>query len=170
MTGRHEFKNGVTHTLMERERMTLDAVTLAQVLKRAGYTTGTFGKWHLGDEEPYQPHNRGFDEVFIHGAGGIGQTYPGSCGDAPTTRILTPPSATTADSRRPRATAPTGSSRRRSSGWGREPTGTRRSSPTLRPTPRTGRWSAPGRSTTRSTKGSPSTERSSAKMKLPITR
>src|SRR6185295_4468251 len=35
MTGRHEFKNGVTHTVMERERMTLKATTLAQVLKSA---------------------------------------------------------------------------------------------------------------------------------------
>ena len=53
------------------------------MLKSAGYTTGIFGKWHLGDEAAYQPDKRGFDEVFIHGAGGIGQTYPGSCGDAP---------------------------------------------------------------------------------------
>ncbi len=83
MTGRHEFKNGVTHTILERERLTLSATTLPQVLQRAGYTTGIFGKWHLGDEDPYQPGRRGFNEVFIHGAGGIGQTYPGSCGDAP---------------------------------------------------------------------------------------
>lgn len=90
MTGRHEFKNGVTHTILERERLTLKATTLAQVLKSAGYTTGIFGKWHLGDEEPYQPHNRGFDEVFIHGAGGIGQTYAGSCGDAPNNKYFDP--------------------------------------------------------------------------------
>ena len=83
MTGRHEFKNGVTHTILERERLTPDATTLAQVLKGAGYTTGIFGKWHLGDEPAYQPGKRGFDEVFVHGAGGIGQTYEGSCGDAP---------------------------------------------------------------------------------------
>jgi arylsulfatase A-like enzyme len=83
MSGRHEFKNGVTHTILERERMSLKTVTIAQVLKSAGYTTGIFGKWHLGDEAPYQPDRRGFDEVYIHGGGGIGQTYPGSCGDAP---------------------------------------------------------------------------------------
>src|ERR1043165_3280697 len=80
-TGRHEFKNGVTHTIYERERLTLNATTIAQVLKTAGYTTGIFGKWHLGDEPEYQPNRRGFDEVIIHGAGGIGQSYPGSCGD-----------------------------------------------------------------------------------------
>ena len=82
-TGRHEFKNGVTHTVLERERMTLAATTLPQVLQSAGYTTGIFGKWHLGDEAEYRPESRGFDEVYIHGGGGIGQTFPGSCGDAP---------------------------------------------------------------------------------------
>ena len=90
MSGRHEFKNGVTHTIHERERMSLDTLTLAQILKRAGYTTGIFGKWHLGDERAYQPDRRGFDEVFIHGAGGIGQSYAGSCGDAPGNRYFNP--------------------------------------------------------------------------------
>ncbi len=90
MSGRHEFKNGVTHTIFERERMSLKTFTLAQVLKSAGYTTGIFGKWHLGDEPAYQPDRRGFDEVYIHGGGGIGQTYPGSCGDAPGNRYENP--------------------------------------------------------------------------------
>lgn len=83
MSGRHEFKNGVTHTIYERERMSLKTYTLPQMLKSVGYTTGIFGKWHLGDEEAYRPESRGFDEVYTHGGGGIGQTYPGSCGDAP---------------------------------------------------------------------------------------
>ncbi|HEY3322863.1 MAG TPA: arylsulfatase [Planctomycetota bacterium] len=83
MSGRHEFGNGVTHTILERERMSLKTFTLPQMLKTVGYTTGIFGKWHLGDEEAYRPESRGFDEVYIHGGGGIGQTYPGSCGDAP---------------------------------------------------------------------------------------
>lgn len=83
LTGRHEFKSGVTHTIYERERLSLKATTLAQVLKRAGYATGIFGKWHLGDEPDRWPSQRGFDEMFIHGGGGIGQSYPGSCGDAP---------------------------------------------------------------------------------------
>lgn len=82
MTGLAPFKNGVTHTIFERERLSLDRTTIAQVLKSAGYTTGIFGKWHLGDEDAYQPHNRGFDETFIHGGGGIGQKYRGSCADA----------------------------------------------------------------------------------------
>ena len=83
MSGRVPFKNGVTHTILERERMALSSTTIAEVLRDAGYTTGIFGKWHLGDEDAYQPHNRGFGEAFIHGGGGIGQKYPGSCADAP---------------------------------------------------------------------------------------
>jgi arylsulfatase len=90
MTGRHEMKSGVTHTIMERERMSVKATTVAQVLKSAGYTTGIFGKWHLGDEPDHWPDKRGFDEMFIHGCGGIGQSYPGSCGDAPGNKYFDP--------------------------------------------------------------------------------
>jgi arylsulfatase A-like enzyme len=90
LTGRHEFKNGVTHTIFERERLTLGATTLPQLLQRAGYKTGIFGKWHLGDEADHQPGRRGFDEVFIHGSGGIGQVYPGSSGDAPRNTYFDP--------------------------------------------------------------------------------
>lgn len=90
LTGCHEFKSGVTHTIMERERLALDKTTLPQILKSSGYATGIFGKWHLGDEAKYQPNQRGFDEVFIHGGGGIGQTYPGSCGDAPGNSYFNP--------------------------------------------------------------------------------
>ncbi|MFM7137051.1 MAG: sulfatase-like hydrolase/transferase [Planctomycetota bacterium] len=90
LTGRHEFRSGITHTILERERLALDAVTLPELLKPAGYTSGIFGKWHLGDEDDYQPGKRGFDRVFIHGAGGIGQSYPGSCGDAPGNTYVDP--------------------------------------------------------------------------------
>ncbi|MEN1677985.1 MAG: arylsulfatase [Planctomycetota bacterium] len=90
MTGRHPMRNGITHTILERERLALSAVTLAEVLSEAGYATGIFGKWHLGDEDPYQPNNRGFNEAFIHGAGGIGQHYDGSCADAPGNRYFDP--------------------------------------------------------------------------------
>ncbi len=90
MSGRHEFKNGVTHTILERERMSLKTYTLPQMLKTVGYTSGIFGKWHLGDEEAYRPESRGFDEVYIHGGGGIGQTYPGTCGDAPGNTNINP--------------------------------------------------------------------------------
>ncbi|WP_066217792.1 arylsulfatase [Formosa haliotis] len=77
MSGARPFEVGVTHTIMQRERMALDVFTMPQALQSAGYKTGLFGKWHLGDEEEYLPINRGFDEVLMHGAGGIGQTKYG---------------------------------------------------------------------------------------------
>ncbi|WP_372895354.1 arylsulfatase [Stieleria sp.] len=86
-SGRHEFRNGVTHTIKERERMALSTTTFPQLLRESGYATGIFGKWHLGDEDAYQPYNRGFSETFIHGAGGIGQAYTGSCADFPPNRV-----------------------------------------------------------------------------------
>jgi arylsulfatase len=90
LTGRHEFYNGITHTILERERLRLDAVTLPSVLQQAGYTTAIFGKWHLGDEPEYWPNKRGYDEMFIHGCGGIGQNYAGTCGDAPGNKYTNP--------------------------------------------------------------------------------
>ena len=73
MSGRAPFKVGVTHTILQRERMALEVFTFPQALQSAGYETGLFGKWHLGDELKYLPQSRGFDEVLMHGAGGIGQ-------------------------------------------------------------------------------------------------
>jgi arylsulfatase A-like enzyme len=51
-----------------------DEVTLAEMLKEAGYATGIFGKWHLGDNYPMRPMDQGFDESLIHKSGAIGQT------------------------------------------------------------------------------------------------
>ena len=69
MSGRHEFLGGVTDTRRMRERLSLYTITLPQALKTAGYATGFFGKWHLGNEGPYRPENRGFDECWIHESG-----------------------------------------------------------------------------------------------------
>lgn len=90
MSGRAPFYVGVTHTILERERMKLGVPTMPEMLRDAGYTTGLFGKWHLGDQDPYRPDQRGFDEVFMHGAGGIGQSYAGSSGDAPGNKYFDP--------------------------------------------------------------------------------
>jgi len=90
MTGRAPMRNGITHTILERERLTLDATTLPQTLKTVGYTSAIFGKWHLGDEDAYLPGARGFDESFIHGAGGIGQAYACSCADVPNNKYIDP--------------------------------------------------------------------------------
>jgi len=61
MTGKHEFRSGVTHTVTGRREMSLKSTTVAQVLKSAGYATGIFGKWHLGSNGDYRPEKRGFD-------------------------------------------------------------------------------------------------------------
>jgi arylsulfatase A-like enzyme len=61
LTGMHEFRNGVTHTRAPREHLWKDATILPQLLKPAGYRTGHIGKWHLGWDAGYHPHDRGFD-------------------------------------------------------------------------------------------------------------
>ena len=76
MTGRHPMKNGVTHTILERERMTLKATILPQVLKQAGYTSGIFGKWHLGVPDKFHPTKTGFDYFMGFRTGGNKVTNP----------------------------------------------------------------------------------------------
>ncbi len=73
MTGRYADRVGVWHTIGGRSILFDDEVTMPEVMSEAGYTTGIFGKWHLGDSYPYRPEDRGFDEVVVHGGGGVGQ-------------------------------------------------------------------------------------------------
>jgi arylsulfatase A-like enzyme len=74
LTGHWTNRTGVWHTIMGRSMLRANEVTLGQHLKDAGYQTGMFGKWHLGDNYPYRPEDRGFTEVYRHGGGGVGQT------------------------------------------------------------------------------------------------
>jgi arylsulfatase A-like enzyme len=74
MTGRYPISVGVWHTIMGRSLLDAKAVTLPELFRAAGYRTGMFGKWHLGDNYPYRPHDRGFDTTLHHGGGGVGQT------------------------------------------------------------------------------------------------
>ncbi|MGJ8655260.1 MAG: arylsulfatase [Akkermansiaceae bacterium] len=74
MTGRFTNRTGAWHTIMGRSLLRPNETTIADYLSQAGYVTGIFGKWHLGDSYPYQPQYRGFKKVYIHGGGGIGQT------------------------------------------------------------------------------------------------
>lgn len=48
-------------------------ITIAEILKQVGYSTGLFGKWHLGDNFPSRPMDQGFDETLMHLSGGMGQ-------------------------------------------------------------------------------------------------
>lgn len=74
LTGKHSLKAGVWHTILGRYMLGPEHKTLAEVLKTNGYDTSIFGKWHLGDNYPFRPQDQGFNETFIHGGGGVGQT------------------------------------------------------------------------------------------------
>ena len=73
MTGRYSLRTGVRDTYNGGAIMATSEFTLAEMLKKVNYTTGIFGKWHLGDNYPSRPSDQGFDESLIHLAGGIGQ-------------------------------------------------------------------------------------------------
>ncbi|MGJ8676890.1 MAG: arylsulfatase [Akkermansiaceae bacterium] len=74
MTGRYSNRVGVWHTVQGRNMLRRRETTIANVFQGNGYKTGLFGKWHLGDNYPYRPEDRGFDQVVSHAAGGVGQT------------------------------------------------------------------------------------------------
>src|SRR5262245_14394140 len=73
LTGRYNYRTGVVDTFIGRSLMHPDEVTLAELLKSAGYRTGIFGKWHLGDNFPMRPIDQGFQEALVLKGGGIGQ-------------------------------------------------------------------------------------------------
>ncbi len=76
MTGRfqqrfgHEFNPGPPDNAEPEFGLPLSQITLADLLKKAGYATGMVGKWHLGLQPQFHPLERGFDEYFgfLHGA------------------------------------------------------------------------------------------------------
>lgn len=74
MTGHYHNSTGVWHTIGGRSLLRRDEWSLATALSEAGYVTGLYGKWHLGDNYPYRPQDRGFQHVVAHGGGGVGQT------------------------------------------------------------------------------------------------
>ena len=66
MTGRHPIRTGALQSVPAGLPQGIHPWerTLAQTLKDAGYATGMFGKWHLGDRAGRFPHERGFDEWY----------------------------------------------------------------------------------------------------------
>ncbi len=74
MTGRYYYRSGVVHTSRGGAKMHGEEITVAEMLREAGYKTGHFGKWHMGDAYPMRPIDQGFDESIWHKSGGIGQT------------------------------------------------------------------------------------------------
>lgn len=74
MTGRYNFRTGVADVSGAASQMDAREVTVANVLHEAGYVTGLFGKWHLGDvRSGLQP--RGFDESLTFQGGVLGGGY-----------------------------------------------------------------------------------------------
>ncbi|WP_372743949.1 sulfatase-like hydrolase/transferase [Lutibacter sp.] len=73
LTGRPSDVVGVWHTINGRNMMRADEITMADIFKLNGYATGLFFKWHLGDNYPFRPKDRGFENVAWIKGGGTGQ-------------------------------------------------------------------------------------------------
>lgn len=74
MTGRNSNRNNAWHTIGGCSILNEEEQTISEVFQENGYATAMFGKWHLGDNYPFRPHDRGFDNALYHGGGGVGQT------------------------------------------------------------------------------------------------
>lgn len=64
MTGRYPLRTGAASVTRGLETVRSEEVTVAEVLRMAGYSTGCFGKWHIGEHYPSHPNGQGFDDFF----------------------------------------------------------------------------------------------------------
>ena len=71
LTGRDALYNGASFVCMGRSLLRPDLPTMADIFADNDYYTGHFGKWHLGDNYPYRPQDRGFQETIHHPSWGI---------------------------------------------------------------------------------------------------
>jgi len=74
LSGRYHLRTGTVSVTRGLETMRGDEVTVAEVLRDAGYATGCFGKWHNGEHYPNHPNGQGFDEFFGF-CGGLTSLY-----------------------------------------------------------------------------------------------
>lgn len=103
LTGIDCLRNGARWVGTQETNLRTDLPTMAELLRARGYRTGLFGKWHLGDNYPLRPQDRGFeetvwfpqasigdkmgeswmntyfDDTYIHN--GLTKKYKGYCGD-----------------------------------------------------------------------------------------
>jgi len=63
--GRFEWEGRPLRPVDNVVELPLEKVTIAQTLKKSGYATGMFGKWHLGEDTEHHPAARGFDEAIV---------------------------------------------------------------------------------------------------------
>lgn len=81
LSGRYQQRFGFYRASDSRVGMPLNEITLADVLKKEGYTTGAFGKWHLGLTKEYHPCSRGFDEFYGFLGHGAHDYFDYSCAE-----------------------------------------------------------------------------------------
>ncbi|OHB85228.1 MAG: hypothetical protein A2V98_26020 [Planctomycetes bacterium RBG_16_64_12] len=74
LSGRYHLRSGVHGVTRAYETMRSEEVTIAEILRSAGYATGCFGKWHNGFHFPYHPNGQGFEE-FVGFCGGHWTIY-----------------------------------------------------------------------------------------------
>ncbi len=68
LTGVDAFRNGATAVAQGRSIVRRELPLMPGIFRGNGYATAHFGKWHLGDNYPFRPQDRGFD-LSIHGNG-----------------------------------------------------------------------------------------------------
>jgi arylsulfatase A-like enzyme len=73
LTGQYHYRTGIVDTAYGRSMMRPDVSTLPETLAKKGYRTGLFGKWHLGDNYPMRPEDRGFQRTLWSRGGGLAQ-------------------------------------------------------------------------------------------------
>jgi arylsulfatase A-like enzyme len=64
LTGRYQQRFGFYTAADSRAGLPTSEITVADLLSKAGYATGVFGKWHLGYDPPYRPLQRGFQRFY----------------------------------------------------------------------------------------------------------
>ena len=64
LTGRYNLRTGCASVTRGLEAVRPEETTIAEILRSAGYATGCFGKWHIGEHYPSHPRGQGFDEFF----------------------------------------------------------------------------------------------------------
>jgi arylsulfatase A-like enzyme len=66
MTGRYHYRTGVTNVGSCGDRIKGSEKTIADILSSEGYATAIYGKWHMGDNYPMRPMDKGFQEAIVH--------------------------------------------------------------------------------------------------------